>query len=858
MVVGPPSLFPATLGGGMLAMTTVWLALRADVRRRWPALLGLALLLGLIGGVALTAAAGARRTDTAYPRLLTWANATRIDITPEGTGFNGYYTALARLPHIAAMTTADLYTAVLSPREPTDVNVASSPDGAEGISVDRVKIVAGKLYDPRAPGQAMVDQQLASLEHLVPGGTLRLYAVPSTAAGKPEYNLAVTLTYRVTAVVVPDDEIVPTGSSATMPSALVSWPFIPRSIPDANQVASDLSDGDEAAVRLQPGASLTAFVKAAQALAKPYAGTPSHPGTGGNVITINLADQINATERAIRPEAVALAVFAGLAGLIALAVIGQLLSRQLALDAAEFPVLRALGVRRGALVALSLARLAIVTVTGALVAVAIAVAASPLMPIGPARLAEPHPGVEVNLAILGAGFAAIALLPLAVLIPAAWRAARQAPGPLGAAEPARQSRPSRVATALTRAGSVTGGAGVAMAFEPGHGRTAVPVRSALAGSVIAVAALAAAAVFGASLVALVSTPHDYGQNWQQEVDLTFGSAPLGTATPLLNTLPGVTGYAAGNYGELTVDQQIVPAFGLDPVRGSGYLTLLAGRAPAAPDEIALGAQTLRAIGARLGQTIHVTVNQINGSPGPSHLMRVVGVAVLPAFSRGTFAPTGLGTGAVLPAAVLSRGVLNSSTPQAGCTPRVTCYNFFLLRYGPGASPAAGAAVITASLQKSGCPVGSCIVAPVADQRPGDIRDYASIRDTPLALAVVLAVLAVGTLAHVLLTGVRRRRRDLALLKTLGFTRRQVLGTVAWEATAFAAVALLIGLPLGVVAGRWAWALFANAAGVSATATVPLVTVLLAIPATLLAANLIAAAPGWEAARLRPALVLRTE
>ena len=76
-------------------MTTVWLALRADVRRRWPALLSLALLLGLIGGVVLTAAAGARRTDTAYPRLLTWANASQVDIIPESTGFTGYYTALA-------------------------------------------------------------------------------------------------------------------------------------------------------------------------------------------------------------------------------------------------------------------------------------------------------------------------------------------------------------------------------------------------------------------------------------------------------------------------------------------------------------------------------------------------------------------------------------------------------------------------------------------------------------------------------------------------------------------------------------------------------------------------------------------
>ena len=828
-------------------MTTIWFALRADVRRRWPALLSLALLLGLIGGVVLTAAAGARRTDTAYPRLLTWANASQVGIAPENTGFPGYYRALARLPRIAAMTTVSFYNVVLSPRNSGMVSLMSSPDGAMGVSVDRAKVLAGRLYDPKAAGQAMVDQQMASVEHLTPGSTLRLYGVPSAPSGAPEYGKAVTLTFRVTGIVVFDDEIVPTGTNNTLPTALVSSPFT------ATAAAASLSSGDEAAVRLQPGASQTAFTSAAEALAKRY------PGTGGNVITFPLSDQVNATERAIRPEAVALAVFAGLAGLIALAVIGQLLSRQLALDAAEFPILRALGVQRLTLVVLSLARLAIVTVSGAVIAVAVAIAASPLMPIGPARLAEPHPGVEVNLAILAAGFAANALLPLAVLIAPAWRAARQAQGPLGVAEPAaRQTRPSRIAAALTHAGSVAGGIGAAMAFESGHGRTAVPVRSALVGSVIAVAALAAAAGCGASLIGLVTTQHDYGQNWAQDVDFNFGTSSPAQATQMSHVLTALDGYAAGNYGQLTIDGKIVPAIGLDQVRGGGYLTLLAGRAPTAPDEIVVGAQTLRAIGARLGQTITVTVNQdTTGGPGPAHRMRVVGVGVLPAFSRGSFAPTGLGTGAVVPASLLSAGARETTT-DSPCRPGGLCYNFFLLRYKPGTDLAAEAAMITKVLTSSGCPVGSCIVPAVADQRPGDIKNYAGIRDTPLALAVVLAVLAVGTLAHVLLTGVRRRRRDLALLKTLGFTRRQVLGTVASEASAFAAVALLIGLPVGVLAGRWAWALFANAAGVSAAATVPLATVLLAIPATLVAANLIAAAPGWEAARLRPALVLRTE
>jgi hypothetical protein len=79
-------------------MATVWLELRADLRQRWRALLSLALLLGLIGGVVLTAAAGARRTDTAYPRLLTWANATQVQLIPAANDYPAdYYAALAKL-----------------------------------------------------------------------------------------------------------------------------------------------------------------------------------------------------------------------------------------------------------------------------------------------------------------------------------------------------------------------------------------------------------------------------------------------------------------------------------------------------------------------------------------------------------------------------------------------------------------------------------------------------------------------------------------------------------------------------------------------------------------------------------------
>jgi ABC-type antimicrobial peptide transport system permease subunit len=803
-------------------------------------MLGLALLLGLIGGVALTAAAGARRTDTAYPRLLAWANASQLDIFPQGTGLTGYYTALAKLPEVSALGTGQLYQATLPASHATEVQFESSPDGILGTSVDRVKVLSGRRYDPARPGQAMIDQQMAAVEHLKPGSTVRVLGVPlDPKTGAPDFTQAVTVSFTVTAIVAFDPQLVLAGGGDIEPTVLVSSPFA------ATPLASKLEVGDESAVRLRPGASMSRFIADASALAARY------PDTRRKVDVVNPASQVTAAEQAVRPQAIALAAFAALAGLIGLAVLSQLLSRQLALDATDYPVLRAVGATRAMLAGWALARLAVITVAGAALAVVVAVAASPLMPIGTARVAEPDPGVAVNLAFLGAGAAVIALCPLTVLAPAGWRAAARAGSPLGGAGPAARARPSRLAGLLGRTRGVSGAVGVRMAFEAGRGRTAVPVRSALAGATIAVTAVIAAVVFGANLVGLVSTPRLYGQNWDAMTDLGFGSVTGQTAARFFKAEPSISQLAAGDYGAVTIGGQVVPAIGLDQPRGTEFLTLLAGRAPAAPRELALGAQTMRALHLRLGQMVTVTPDhEVTTTPDQPATMRVVGEVVFAQFSRGSFAPTGLGTGAVVRASVLSE-----TDPYGSCDgPR--CYNFFLLRYRPGTDVTAQAARLTAALDATGCPINSCITS--GDQRPNDIKNYASIRDTPLALAAVLVLFATGTLMHLLVTGVRRRRRDLAVLKTLGFARPQVLGAVAWQASAFAAVALLIGLPLGVLAGRWAWTFFANAAGVPAAPTVPFTAVLLAIPVTLAVANLIAAWPGWTAARLRPAAVLRAE
>jgi putative ABC transport system permease protein len=231
-------------------------------------------------------------------------------------------------------------------------------------------------------------------------------------------------------------------------------------------------------------------------------------------------------------------------------------------------------------------------------------------------------------------------------------------------------------------------------------------------------------------------------------------------------------------------------------------------------------------------------------------MRIVGEAVFASLGRrGGFTGTDLGNGAVVVPSLLS-----VPFPQTGCA--ATCYNFILLRYRPDASPGAAAARLTAAVTRLGCPPGSCSVT--VDQRPLDIQGYAGIRDTPRILAAVLTLLGVAALAHVLVTVVRRRRRDLTILKIIGMRRAQLLAVVSWQAAALTAGALILGIPLGILAGRWSWALFAGSVGVDPSTQVPVPLVLAEIGAALLLAIITATVPGYTAARVRPAAILRTE
>jgi ABC-type lipoprotein release transport system permease subunit len=144
--------------------------------------------------------------------------------------------------------------------------------------------------------------------------------------------------------------------------------------------------------------------------------------------------------------------------------------------------------------------------------------------------------------------------------------------------------------------------------------------------------------------------------------------------------------------------------------------------------------------------------------------------------------------------------------------------------------------------------------------PVEIARVHDVAWIPKALAVLLGSLALVAIGHALVTSVRRRRRDLAMLKTLGFQRREVRRSVAWQSTALAVIGLVAGIPLGILVGRFAWRAVANGLGVShvTTTTVPWIALAIGVPIALVSVNLLALLPARAAARVNAADVLRSE
>jgi hypothetical protein len=725
----------------------------------------------------------------------------------------------------------------VDPESPTGRELGFVPlDPSGGRIYGHPMMVAGRLPDERQPNEVAIDEELAarrqlgvgSIWHVAAYTTAQLAQVggeSSTAPAGPTVDLRIVGIVRHPGDLLPivtdqDSQFLNHGELYLTPGfwrrygpnlaghGVITGVILRRGAADLPRLAAD--------VRRVLGPQV-------------WVG-PVNPDGGATASTPG--GTISGLRRAIGLEAGALLAFAVLAAMAGLVLVGQTLGRQLALESAEYPTLRALGMSRGQLIGVALVRAALIGVGGAAVAVSVAVALSPLTPIGLARRAELDPGVAVDLTVLAPGALAVVGLVAASSAVGAWRASRGGSGaPLGVVEPAGPRRPSWVADALAAAGlPPTVVTGVRLALEPGRGRTAVPVRAAIVGAAAAVFAVTAAGVFGASLARLLTTPAAYGWTWDVSVGNFASSPEVRRAAQVLNATPGVDAYAAVFTGGVLVDGNNVEVLALESGKDVIPLRVLEGREPARPGEIAFGTATLRTLGKHLGDIVTIGL----AADQPTQRLRVVGRLVV---SAGPLDPDiAPAKGAVVDFEVLRR--LGSEFPPQS----------FLVRLDPSSDRSRALSVLRQAFPDT-------IVRPLPHP---DIDTIGRVGYLPGLLASLIALLALGTVTHALVSSVRRRRRDLAVLKTFGFVRGQVSAAVAWQATAFAVTATLVGLPLGIAVGRWAWRLVAVELGVVPEPAIPAGQLLVIATAAILAANLIGIGPGWVAGRLRPATVLRSE
>jgi hypothetical protein len=781
---------------------------RRALRGVWRQVLALALLAGLLGGVALGAVAGARRTATAYGQYLAAIKASDVFVNVPGSlpGMSATrpYELISSLPGVIAHAAyIGLSGVPLAHGKPDNSFLVNSLNGSldgEYFSQDRATVLAGRLPPQGSTSTVVLTPAIAKAFGTGVGGMVSYRFQPVDAQQQPA-GQRFTRSFRVAAIVsVPpaltdesdqaEGSIFPPGATRQLlPEYFYAW------------IGLRLAQGTAGTGALQKHlATLAADLQrqARQAL---------HRDVPPPSFTVNRTDVIRSrVQQAIRPEAVALSLFGAVAALAMLVLVGQGLAQMISRSAPDTTVLRTLGATRAQAALAAVLPGLIAVLGGVALAVAGAVAVSPLAPVGPVRQFDPDRGIAADGLVLGGGAAVFCLALLGLLAVLAVRSVRPRESGAGVGS-------SAVARAAAAAGLPAAAVvGIRNAFEPGSGVRAVPVRSALLGSVAAVIAVVTAVVFSASLGGLTAHPARYGWDWDLAIQAESGYgffAPAKTQKLISDEL-AVTGWSEFGFAQLPVDGTVVPALGLQRQLGAVQPPTTSGRALSAPDQIELGTVTLRELRKKVGDRVRIGI-------GPyTRTVVITGTVTLPVLPSALVIDLAAGTTGTQRAALVSR-------------------------------------IVSATLD--GSPGGTY---ELQHARASAIVNTEQMGGQPLALAVGLAVAAVLSLALTVLSLVRRRRRELALLKALGMTRGQVRAVIAWQTTLTLLIAVAVGGALGIAGGRLAWRAFAGSLGIVPIVEVPVAALILGLVALVLAGNLLASLPAAVAARTRPGVSLRTE
>ena len=137
-------------------------------------------------------------------------------------------------------------------------------------------------------------------------------------------------------------------------------------------------------------------------------------------------------------------------------------------------------------------------------------------------------------------------------------------------------------------------------------------------------------------------------------------------------------------------------------------------------------------------------------------------------------------------------------------------------------------------------------------------DKARVASTPRVAAGLFAVTAAAVLIHSVIATGRKRRRELAIFRAIGFSARQATSASVWLALTSAFIALVVSVPIGAAVGARMWSLYAQSLGVGVRTSTRSSDIVLVIASALLGAVVVAFWPGWITARRATATTLRTE
>ena len=835
------------------ALRASWYRFRATFRHELASYLTIALLLALVGGVAMGSLAAARRTQSSYSDLLETTNPSQIVVATaiaspnigNGQGYNpAIVREIARAPHVTAVASAPGINAEPLGRNgapiskdlfPVEAGTSQGSVGGEFFAIDRLAFSAGRAADPARMDEFMTSSTAAAaygfhVGEIVPMGfyTNRQTDLPGfgTAAVKPYRRIDM----RVAGIGLPVTEIVTDDVDTGGPLGYFT-PALTR------ELLRCCVNYTETAIKVAHPDQVAGLVDDI---------TRASPGGMPPGFSATAEDAEGKANRAMKPLSIALGVFGGITALAALLIAVQVIGRYLRRRRQESQVLRSLGADPTTLASDALIGVVGATAVGSLLAVGVAVALSPISPLGPIRPFYPTPGISFDWTVLGGGFGVIFV---GLALAATALAIRNSPERV-----ARRQRFAPRSSALLRNDAMLDlpaptAIGLRFALQAGNEIDAVPMRSAILGAALAVIVLITTVTFGASVDHLVSTPRLYGWNWSYALSGGGGGGggdiPAQRAATLLAHDRYLSAYSGVYFVNVIVDGQDIPVIGTSP----GAMVqppLLHGHDLQQSDEIVVGALTLASLHKRVGDTVTV---QSGGAR--SHLLRIVGVATMPAIGGSGVLHLEMGTGAVVSSSLIPATERNPfNDPETG--PQA-----YFVDVRPGVNPLDA----RRSLEEMTAPLSNAYNFGVVVQsvlRPAEIVDYRSMGTTPAILGASLGAAAVAALGLTLLASVRRRRQDLAVLKILGFTRFQLSAVVAWQSNVAVAIGTVVGIPVGIAIGRTLWDLFAREINAVPSPAVPVVPIVLITIGSLLLANVVAAVPGRIAARTPAALVLRTE